>query len=478
MKLRILIISFLILISKMISGQKSDRMVNDFLEQKAIKGASVGIVVSDVRTGKNIVAHNPEMLLAPASTAKLITSGVALHILEPGFRFETVLGYFGVIDKNTGTLNGSLVIKGGGDPTLGSAWFDKDYPIDSLFDDWVKALKTSGIFQVSGDIVLDISGFQKWALPGTWMWEDLGNYYGTGPSALNIYDNTVKLYFNSPKQAGMPTQIVSVRPEIPEVDWINEVLSSEINRDLAYVFASPWDTKRVIRGTIPANRNSFEVKASMPGPENIFGEVLKNKLILAGISVQGNVLVVGNGFEFNTIKKFYSPPLAKICSVLNYESVNLIAESLVMQLAYQQQGFGHHSHGMKIITGFLKDNITPDPVFLDDGSGLSRFSAVSARQMVDFLLYMHSSKYGEVLKSTLPIAGAGTLRSFKTSDFPGITLRCKSGSMTRVRAYAGYLVGKSGREMAFAVMVNNFSGTQQEVFGAIEGFLVKARNEL
>ena len=97
--------------------------------------------------------------------------------------------------------------------------------------------------------------------------------------------------------------------------------------------------------------------------------------------------------------------------------------------------------------------------------------------MNDFLHYMHRSENSEIFKTSLPVAGAGTLRSFTTKEFPGPALRCKSGSMTRIRSYAGYLVGKSGHEMAFTIIVNNYSGTQQEVFRAIEGLLVKARNE-
>jgi serine-type D-Ala-D-Ala carboxypeptidase/endopeptidase (penicillin-binding protein 4) len=50
--------------------------------------------------------------------------------------------------------------------------------------------------------------------------------------------------------------------------------------------------------------------------------------------------------------------------------------------------------------------------------------------------------------------------------------------MTRVRAYAGYLSAISGREIAFTIIANNFSGSQQEVFRAIESLLVKMRNEL
>jgi serine-type D-Ala-D-Ala carboxypeptidase/endopeptidase (penicillin-binding protein 4) len=477
MSLRIILLNIWVIVSVPLWGQNFNRLVHDFLNNKALLGASSGIAVTDLQTGQNLIAHNQEYLLAPASTAKLITSGVALQLLGFDFRFETSLGHTGFIESSTATLNGNLIIRGGGDPTTGSEWLDKENPVSELFDRWIEVIRKSGIRTIKGDIVIDISNFQKWALPATWMWEDVGNYYGTGPAALNLYDNTVRLFFNSPREVDELTQIVSTKPEIAGMEWINEVRSSTINRDLAYVFGSPWDSKRVIRGTIPSNRTNFEVKASMPEPSKVFGNLLKEHLKLSGIEVTGDVVLSENKIEADILHIFYSPLLAKVCSALNYQSVNLIAESLVMQLAYQKNGFGHHPVGMKIISGFLEENVTSGPFFLDDGSGLSRFTAISARQMNDFLLYMHRSGNCEVFKSTLPVAGAGTLRSFSTKEFPGISLRCKSGSMTRVRAYAGYLVGKSGREMAFTIIVNNFPGTQQEVFRAIEELLIKTRSE-
>lgn len=477
MSLRIILLNIWIIVSVPLLGQNSNRLVHNFLNDKALLGASSGIAVTDLQTGALLMSVNPDLLLAPASTAKLITSGVALQILGANFRFETTLKHTGVIEKSIATLNGNLIIQGGGDPTAGSEWFDKENPVSELFDRWIEVIRKSGIRAIKGDIVMDISNFQKWALPATWMWEDVGNYYGAGPAALNLYDNTVRLFFNSPRKPDELTNIVSTKPEIAGMEWVNEVRSSTINRDLAYVFGSPWDNKRVIRGTIPANRTNFEVKASMPEPPKVFGNLLKEHLKLSGIEFTGDIVFSESKIEAYILHTFYSPLLAKVCSALNYQSVNLIAESLVMQIAYQQNGFGHHPDGMKIISGFLKENVTSGPFFLDDGSGLSRFTAISARQMNDFLLYMHRSESREIYKSTLPTAGAGTLRSFSAKDFPGLTLRCKSGSMTRVRSYAGYLVGKSGREMAFAIIVNNFPGTQQEVFSAIEELLVKARNE-
>ncbi len=478
MSQRTFLLIVMLFLARLLSGQTSSRLIHEFLSNNALSGATVAVMATDLKTGEILLSENPSLLLAPASTAKLITSGIALQLLGPAFRFETQLGTTAKPDANTGRLNGSLVIRGGGDPTAGSEWFSKESPVELLFDIWSAYVKSAGIASIHGDVVLDISGFQQWTVPLTWMWEDVGNYYGAGPAAINVYDNTVRLRLNSPRKPGERTEIVSTQPEIRGAEWINEVLSSDINRDLAYVFGSPWDKTRIIRGTIPANRQNFEVKAAMPDPPRVFGSLLKEHLVRSGIEITGDVVLSVERADAEPIRMVVSPPLSEICSVLNRESVNLIAESLVMQLAYSKNGFGHHGDGMQIMKDFLKENVFNDSFFLEDGSGLSRFTAMSARQMNDFLKYMHQGENGEIFKSALPVAGAGTLRAFSTRDFPGISLRCKSGSMTRVRAYAGYLSARSGREIAFTIIANNFPGTQQEVFRAIEGLLVNMRNEL
>ncbi len=478
MNLRFAWFFILILVFGFARGQVSTRVINDLRYDPAIRGASAGLVITDVENGQVLAEWNPDLLLSPASVAKLFSSGIALQLLKPDFRFETLLGYSGRIEQSTGRLQGNLVVRGGGDPTTGSEYFNREIPVDKFFDDISEALMAAGIHSIDGDILIDISGFQRWTIPDRWMWEDVGNYYGAGPSAVNLYDNIAKLYFNTSAQPGNLAELVSVKPSIEGVEWLNMLYSSEVNRDLAYVYGSPWDTRRVVRGTIPVRRTNFVVNASMPEPPLVFGDILKRKLTMAGIRVAGKVVITENLSEAEIIRSFYSPLLSRVCSVLNYESVNLIAESLVMQLSYRQNGQGRHDEGMKIISGFLKENITTDPFFLEDGSGLSRATAVSARQISDFLIFMHKSESGDVFKSTLPVAGAATLRSFSTDTFPGVTLRCKSGSMTRIRAYAGYLKCRSGREVAFAVMVNNFPGTSQEIFRTLEGFLGKVRNEL
>jgi len=85
------------------------------------------------------------------------------------------------------------------------------------------------------------------------------------------------------------------------------------------------------------------------------------------------------------------------------------------------------------------------------------------------------SAYSEDFYQSLPAAGGGTLSRFSQQDFPNECLRAKSGSMTRVRSYSGYLTTISGRQLSFAIMLNNFSCSQSEAFRKIEEILVELR---
>jgi D-alanyl-D-alanine carboxypeptidase/D-alanyl-D-alanine-endopeptidase (penicillin-binding protein 4) len=241
---------------------------------------------------------------------------------------------------------------------------------------------------------------------------------------------------------------------------------------MAYVYGTPWADKRKITGTIPAGKKDFLVKASMPEPPLILGNVLQEKLLTAGILVAGQLKVTTDPQSVNLLFTYLSPKLSDILKPLNHESINLFADHLVFQIALEKAGKGSFESGLDLIHAFWKENGVRDTFFMDDGSGLSRFDAISPEQMTQMLMFMDHSRYEDAFLNSLPVAGKGTLSGFKTTDFPGNTLRCKSGSIDKVRSYAGYLTCDSGREVAFAVMVNNFSCTMSEMGRKLQKLLL------
>ena len=77
--------------------------------------------------------------------------------------------------------------------------------------------------------------------------------------------------------------------------------------------------------------------------------------------------------------------------------------------------------------------------------------------------------------SSLPDAGKeGTLKNHFNDPVFESRLKAKSGSMTRVRSYAGYFTTHSGKELIFCIIVNNFSGTHQKIISHIEEILKEA----
>ena len=443
------------------------------LNQQEYKNASVGIQFIDIESGLSVYEYNPNKLMIPASTLKIITSAAALEMLGPDYRFKTQIGYIGELRENN-ELNGDLVIIGGGDPTLGSMYFNKSETSNNFINFWVQKIKAAGIRKISGNIILDASIYDSEKVPSTWIWGDIGNYYGAGANAFTCYDDLFRITFNSPQDAGELTSIISTYPTIEGIEISNEVVSSDINSDKAYVFGSPFDKKRIIRGTIPKGRNAFTIKAAVHQPEEILAYELITNLAKEGIFISGDIkFQKTDKSKFQTVFIQESPTLTEIIRVLNYESVNLFAEHLVMQIANEKTGIGSREKGIELITEFYKTKeILKVDFFMEDGSGLSHFNAISPDQITSILIFMaQKSENKEAFINSLPNAGSGTLSGFSTELFPGNTLFAKSGSITRVRCYAGYLKTRSGKDIAFSIMINHFSGSSSKLVKEIENLL-------
>ena len=443
--------------------------------QELLEHASVGVFMQDAQTGRVLASSESQMSLVPASTLKLLTTGAALELLGADFRFETKLAYTGEIRNDS--LLGDLIVIGGGDPALGSEYFEDHYLKKHFLNSWVDSLKQRNIHFIGGNIIVDASVYEQQLIPNTWVWEDIGNYFGAGACGLSVYDNLYEIHLSSPDTAGLQTQIVSTIPKIPEITFDNQVLSSDINRDRAYVFGSPLENVRVLRGTVPKGKSDFVIKASVPNPPFLLGWQLKRKIEEEGIVIEGSIDVnfqQGKTGETTILAKTISPPLIDIISVTNHESVNLFAEHLLKHIAYLKCGQGSTEVGVKVVTDFWKSKgIETTGLFMADGSGLSRFNAITAKQMVKVLDYMkNESEDGPEFINSLPTVPNGTLYYFHAEYFPDNSLHAKSGSMTRVRCFAGQLKTKSGREILFSVFLNNFSCSQSEAIRAIENLLV------
>ncbi|MGL6269197.1 MAG: D-alanyl-D-alanine carboxypeptidase, partial [Chitinophagaceae bacterium] len=161
--------------------------------------------VVDLGSGKIFFEENSRIGMAPASSQKVITAATALELLGSDFRYITNFGYTEpVLNKK---LQGKLIIKGTGDPTLGSMRYRQSGP-EAIAASLKKALQQAGIETISGGIAGMMPGYETTTIPNGWIWEDIGNYYGAGHSGLNWNENQYDLWLKPGKKAGDPVSVL------------------------------------------------------------------------------------------------------------------------------------------------------------------------------------------------------------------------------------------------------------------------------
>lgn len=167
-----IILSFTIINSAMAQNSA----ITEFVNSDNLTQASVGFLVKDITNGK-VVAHYQENTdRNPASVTKIITTASAMEMLTDTFRFKTNIEYCGTISDSI--LHGDLYIRGGGDPTLGSA----HAPVTcDFFSEALIALQQKGIKQITGHIVGDDTVFREDGAPFHWLVEDIGSSYSPTP---------------------------------------------------------------------------------------------------------------------------------------------------------------------------------------------------------------------------------------------------------------------------------------------------------
>ncbi len=158
----------------------------------------------------------------------------------------------------------------------------------------------------------------------------------------------------------------------------------------------------------------------------------------------------------------------------NRKSVNLYCEALLKAIGVKVFGEGTREKGVEGVIDYLnKKGMDTTAFFMEDGSGLSPRNAVTPNHLSQLMKIIHSDKLSfDEFKNTLPLAGeSGTLRyMFRKSVAKG-KIYAKSGSMTRVRSYTGYIKGRSGKWIAFSVVLNDYTGKSGPSRHLLERFM-------
>lgn len=422
-----------------------------------------GIKVMNPANGDVVVSYNEDASMSPASNMKLVTTGLTLLTLGPDYRYETHLKYDGEIAADS-VLVGNLYIVGGGDPTLGSDAFPQTAP-DSVFSYWAKALKEAGIKRITGSIIADpTTVFDEEYRPGTWAWGDISTGYGAGLGGLQFADNLFRLTMVPNSKEGEPALIKSIVPHIPNVVFENYVTTVKADSMGGVdIINSPYSPRIIMLGTMAINRSESRQSISMPDPAYVCAWYFNQYLSWNGVATSGNIQVYHikapvDTKDLYTISTYYSPPMSDIVKETNKVSNNSYAESLLKIVAYEQKGVGSRWVGTRVFTELLeKEGLNTRGITLSDGSGLSRKDMLNPAFLCDYLAMMKKTPVYEIFDESLPLAGVdGTLKNMLKGTAAQGNLRAKSGTLSDARAYSGYVTTKSGQELVFSIIMNNY----------------------
>ncbi len=439
----------------------------------AIRGAHVGVLVLDTRTGAVLYARNADDEFQPASTLKLLVGSVALETLRPTFRFQTELDLTESERAAGSRPFDAVVLHAGGDPFLN----DRD------LRDAAQRVVAQNVPPLRG-IFIDDSHFETSPYPAGWVWDDFAQPYAAPISAIALEENVVHLTVSPGLAAGSPARVAANlgasvgAPFEGCVAALTNVIvvgshaltgarDSESTIDVA---VAPGGCLEVI-GSIPAGAQAEAVDAAVYDPIVYAQRALVDAFRANGIEVQLPSIIglssVGmrrtafEGIAQKTLWTHESAPLAVFLGPRFWiPSDNFVGEMLLRQVGFAAAGKpGTTDKGLADERSWLRSiGVDPATTTLADGSGLSQYDRITPRDLVAILQHDWSGANRGLVLDSLPVGGArGTIEGIVGTPAAGRVF-AKTGSMSHVRGLAGYLATQRHGAVTFAFNVDDWNG--------------------
>jgi D-alanyl-D-alanine carboxypeptidase/D-alanyl-D-alanine-endopeptidase (penicillin-binding protein 4) len=412
--------------------------------------------VQEVGGANSRVALNPQKPVNPASLFKLLTTYAALDQLGPAFTWKTPVWLAGRLSAGAsvgagGVLEGNLHIQGRGDPklTLERLWL------------LVQRLRQMGVAEIRGDIVLDQSAFVVPEASTAEFDNEPLRPYNARAQALLLNLNAV-LYTFTP-DAARAIATVSAEPALAgaPVDASVPLTTGPCNDWRGTLKAMPGDHDHMrFAGSYALACGERVWPLAYPDARLYAARLLTGLWQASGGRLTGSVREGPAPEGVKPSFELTSPALAEVVRDINKYSNNVMAQQLLLTLALQQPGASRATPeaGRDALRQWLAERLGETPeslqgVVLDNGSGLSRQTRISAALLARVLQAAWASPVMPELVASLPVNGQdGTLRQAQSSA--GLA-HLKTGSLRDVAGMAGFVQGTSGKRYVLVAIVNH-----------------------
>jgi serine-type D-Ala-D-Ala carboxypeptidase/endopeptidase (penicillin-binding protein 4) len=423
--------------------------VQQALQRERIPLEAVSVLVQEAGTATTRVSHKATQPMNPASVAKLLTTYAALDELGPAYTWKTPVWLAGAI-KN-GVLEGHLHLQGRGDPklTIERVWLA------------LQRIRAMGVNEIRGDIVIDQSAF---AVPETSTAEfdnEPLRPYNARSQALLANLSAVIYTFTPDVARGVA--IVSAEPQLDgmQVDATVPLASGPCGDWRGALKAALGDPLQMrFAGSYPASCGERFWALAHSDARQYTARLLTTLWRSGGGKLAGTVREGAAPADAAPTFELTSPPLADVVRDINKYSNNVMAQQVLLTLGLLKNGGTRATpdDAREALKKWLRERLgeSLDGVVIDNGSGLSRETRVSAALLARVLQRAWSSAVMPELMASLPVTGLdGTLRRTRGNAATTGRAHLKTGSLRDVQALAGYVLGASGKRYVLVAMINH-----------------------
>lgn len=399
-------------------------------------GGEVGYVVADARSGLVLEAKNGNRAMAPASTAKVVTSLYALASLGGGYRFVTRVLASGPVSG--GQVQGDLILAGGGDPTLDT---------DGLAD-LAARLAKAGVRGVTGR-------FFVWggALPyAPEIAEDQPVHVGYNPSISGLILNYNRVHFEWKRGQGGYALGMDARSErlVPKVYTAEVKLARREAPLFEYRQQGGKEVWTVAEGSLnKAGSRWLPVRL----PEIYAGDVFQTLARAQGLRLPAPEPLPALPAGAVVVAERASAALPTILRDMMRYSTNITAEAVGMTASAASGAAAARGRSGAAMSGWLKGRLGGGTVALVDHSGLGAQNRIAPHDMVRAMALLG------------PKAGLrGLMKPFALRDESGgkvpdagFRVDAKTGTLNFVSTLAGYMTAPDGTELVFAIFTGDLA---------------------
>ncbi len=412
---------------------------NDILGAKALQAAHVGISIFDPATNKYVYNYQGDKYFVPASNTKLPTCYAAMKYLG-----DSLVGARIAIDEQA-----RLLVFPSADPTF----LNSEFTYQPVFQE-MKENKTIVIYT-------DAWKEDRWG--SGWSWNDYDASYMAERSPLPVYGNVVQFYLSGDTLKSIPAATINSAHQTLGYDKNANTVTVKrfsIGRGID-------DDEYVLKPSATRfSTTSVPLRTDMDLVSVLLEDTLKAEVGPAALD---------HGFSYYPGKKvIHSQPTDSLLKPMMHRSDNFFAEQSLLMVSNEVLGVMNDE---KIIDTLLKTDFKdlPQKPRWVDGCGLSRYNLFTPQDFVAILNKMKNEFGMKRMKVILATGGEGTISSYYKADSGYIF--GKTGTLSGVVAFSGYLYTKKGKLLIFSTLVNNHQASATEVRRSVEKFLQEIRNK-